>query len=171
MRPLRRPRRLRAPGSIPAKSYEKRVREPLGPGDSETLPGGPERVCQRLRFWGLPRKGRPGLFFGGDLRKQLLLKRQPHLPCRSPLQELIDVDSEVVFELASYILQVSSPLLTIRGRRGVRLCMHGQWPRPQARSVAMSTCTVSGHVHRPGVSLIVFSHDRERASRDNTLWQ
>lgn len=35
------------------------------------------------------------------------MKHKTHLDFFFPFQELIDVDSEVVFELASYILQVS----------------------------------------------------------------
>lgn len=73
-----------------------------------------------LRFWGAPREK---LLLGiwQLLQGSCCLSNTPSLLFVS-LQELIDVDSEVVFELASYILQVgSSPRLTTPRRRVVRL--------------------------------------------------
>ena len=75
------------------------VRERLGPSNSEKMCYG----C--LRFWVTSqiRKTSP---LSGEIIKKSLLKYQAYLTWFS-FQELIDVDSEVVFELASYILQVS----------------------------------------------------------------
>lgn len=55
-----------------------------------------------------------------SLGRSCCLSNTPSLSFVS-LQELIDVDSEVVFELASYILQVGSPPCLTTPRRGLRL--------------------------------------------------
>ena len=71
----------------------------MGPSNSEKMFYG----CLRFSVTSQIRKTSP---LSGEIIKKSLLKYQTYLTWFS-FQELIDVDSEVVFELASYILQVS----------------------------------------------------------------
>lgn len=92
--------RPKTTGPILAKSCKKDSREQLCPRNSVTI---------SLEYWDSGehlRKGRPSSS-GPEIIKKLSFGYQTYLPCWFAFQELIDVDSEVVFELASYILQVS----------------------------------------------------------------